>query len=199
MDLDTRWYLDINGWTRQTPALHAFLAGYALWGGLAILAAMLIASWWWARGQGERAPRAVATAVLTGAAAIAALLINQQLISTWLARPRPCQELPHAAVLLACSADYSMPSDHAVVAGAFVAGLWLLRRDVGALATAAALLLAFSRVYAGVHYPSDTLVGLLVGFVIALVVVLAARPRASGLVSRLADTRYAALVRTRPR
>jgi undecaprenyl-diphosphatase len=194
MGPDTQCYLRINGWARQSPAAHALLAGYALWGGLTLLAALLVGGWWLARHRGRTAPEAVATAVLTGAATVFALLVNQQLVSPAIARPRPCRVLDHVQVLLACSVDYSMPSDHCVIAGAFVAGLILLRRALGTVATLAALALAFSRVYVGVHYPSDTLVGLLIGAVIGAGIVLVARRPATGFARRIAATRWRGLV-----
>jgi membrane-associated phospholipid phosphatase len=97
-------------------------------------------------------------------------------------------------VLLPCSVDYSMPSDHCVIAGAFVAGLLVLDRVVGVVAMVVALLLAFARVYTGVHYPTDTLVGLLVGAVIALTMVLTLRRPVGALAARLATTRWGTLV-----
>ncbi len=55
--------------------------------------------------------------------------------------------------------DFLLPSDHAVMAGAVAAGLLLAHRRLGALAAAAALLMAFARVYIGAHYPWDVLGG----------------------------------------
>jgi membrane-associated phospholipid phosphatase len=65
--------------------------------------------------------------------------------------------------MLGCTADYSMPSDHCIVAGAFVTGLWLLHRGYGAAGTVLAIVLAFARVYASVHYPPATIAGPLTG------------------------------------
>ncbi|MGH3627791.1 MAG: phosphatase PAP2 family protein, partial [Sciscionella sp.] len=193
---DTAWYLDVNGFVRQTPWLHGFLAAYALWGGLLVLALVLIGGWWRARRRDD-APRAVATAVLTGVAAVVAVVVNQQLISPAIARPRPCLALHHVEVLLACSKDYSMPSDHCIIAGAFVAGLFILHRKSGAVALVLALLLAFGRVYAGVHYPSDTVAGLLAGALIGSVIVLALRRPTTALTVRLALGPLRPLITTR--
>ncbi|WP_098956976.1 phosphatase PAP2 family protein [Pseudonocardia sp. N23] len=103
-------------------------------------------------------------------------------------RARPCAAMPDAQVLLPCSTDYSMPSDHAVIAGALVVGLWILQRRLGVVAAVLALLLAFSRVYVGVHYPTDVAVGLLFGAAVAAAVVLGLRGPAAAVAERLRDT-----------
>lgn len=192
MSFDAAWYRDVNAWARRTPWLHGFLSAYALWGGLVVLVVMLVLGWLLARRRTD-ALRAVAVAVLTGVAAVVALLVNQNLISPAIARARPCQAM-HLEVLLPCSPDFSMPSDHCVIAGALVAGLWILDRRFGVVAAVLALLLAFSRVYVGVHYPMDTVVGLLVGAVIGVLVVLALRRSATALGTRLAATPLRPLV-----
>jgi undecaprenyl-diphosphatase len=76
--------------------------------------------------------------------------------------------LTHISVLAHRSSDYSFPSDHAVMAGAVAGGLFLVNRRLGAVAAAAALLMAFARVYIGAHWPGDVLVGLMVGGVVCV-------------------------------
>jgi membrane-associated phospholipid phosphatase len=66
--------------------------------------------------------------------------------------------------------------------------LLLLDRRLGLLALLAALLLAFSRIYAGVHYPSDVAGGLALGAVIGAAVVLTFRPATAALAARLVRT-----------
>ena len=71
--------------------------------------------------------------------------------------------------------SFSFPSGHALFATAFFGGLavllWgrlvhpLLRLGVVILAAALILLIGFSRIYLGVHYPSDVLGGYAVGVV----------------------------------
>ncbi|QDP95132.1 phosphatase PAP2 family protein [Microlunatus elymi] len=165
----------IQQFRATTPALHQPLAAYALWGGLALLACLLIIGWWFIARRADRPYRAVAIAVLTGVGSVVALLANQHLLSPLIARPRPCQVIAGVHPLLACNSDFSMPSDHAVIAGALAAGMILLNRRLGVLAAVLALLLAFSRVYVGVHYPSDVLAGLIFGAAVTVMLILVLR------------------------
>lgn len=196
--IDTRLFDLINAFARATQWLHGVMTAYALWSGLVLLALLLVAGWWWPARYRQDAPRAVATAVLTGVAAVVAVLVNQNLISPAIARPRPCRALAHVEVLLPCSNDYSMPSDHTVIAGAFVIGLLILSWRLGLPALLVAVLLAFSRVYVGVHYPADTMVGLLLGAVIGAVIVVGGRRGATRLAQRLTRTPLRALITARP-
>jgi undecaprenyl-diphosphatase len=97
---------------------------------------------------------------------VAAYLANSVLKSV-VEEVRPCQQLG-TATLEACpgAGDWSFPSNHTVIAFAAAAALWFAYRWIGWLAFAAALLMGASRVWVGVHYPHDVLVGALVGLVV---------------------------------
>jgi undecaprenyl-diphosphatase len=77
--------------------------------------------------------------------------------------------MPHVEVLVAKAHDYTFPSDHAVVAGTVIAGMWLVSKRLAWIATVVGLVLGFARVYVGAHYPSDVVAGLLLGAAICLV------------------------------
>jgi undecaprenyl-diphosphatase len=156
---------------------------------------LLVAGWLLGRRRPE-APRLTATAFLVGVGAVLALLANQ-LIGPAVARTRPCHALAHVEVLLHCASDSSFPSDHAMIAGAFAAGLFLLNRRLGLVALLLALLLAFARVYVGVHYPSDVAGGLAIGAAIGTLVVLALRPATVAVALRLARTPLRPLIVSR--
>ncbi|NPA43699.1 MAG: phosphatase PAP2 family protein [Chlorobi bacterium] len=102
------------------------------------------------------------------------LTFNDQFIN-WLkhvtARPRPCQveALQQTLRILKCPAQYSFFSGHA--ANSFLLASYLaavLRRPRWAVAIwfGWAALLAYSRIYVGVHYPSDVLAGTIEGIVL---------------------------------
>lgn len=61
----------------------------------------------------------------------------------------------------------AMPSDHAVVGFALVAGMFCVNRRVGwFLAAFVLLLVGLPRIYVGLHYPSDIAVGAIVGLTV---------------------------------
>ena len=154
----------VNDFARHTGWLHGVLAGYASYG-ILLFAVLIVAGWWLARR--DRSPRRVAAAIWTALAALLAVAINQPVVHA-VGERRPFVALPHVLTLVHHAADPGFPSDHAVAAGAVAAGLFLVSRRLGLIAAAAALLIAFSRVYVGVHYPGDVLAGLLLGAAVTL-------------------------------
>ena len=184
--IDSSWYRSVNEFARDTSWAHGVLANYANWAGLVLLALLLVAGWLLGRGRPD-APRSTATAFLVGVGAVVALVANQA-IGPAVARTRPCHALTHVEVLVHCASDSSFPSDHAMIAGAFAAGLLLLNRRIGLAALLLALLLAFARVYVGVHYPSDVAAGLAIGAAIGALIVLALRTATAAAALRLTRT-----------
>jgi undecaprenyl-diphosphatase len=64
----------------------------------------------------------------------------------------------------------SFPSDHAVLFAALAMGLVFISRRLGVLAFVyVALCIGFPRIYTGTHYPTDVLVGLLLGSAIGYI------------------------------
>lgn len=87
-------------------------------------------------------------------------------------RVRPCNALDGALLLVGCTKSSSMPSNHAVNFFACAVPLFFLTREYLKLSwrifpLVLASLVAFSRVYVGVHYPTDVAVGAMLGTTIA--------------------------------
>lgn len=82
-------------------------------------------------------------------------------------RPRPFQAYP-SDILIAPPAGSSFPSGHSAASFAGATAYLLMRKNKrGWLLLALAALIAFSRLYLFVHYPSDVLVGALTGVIFA--------------------------------
>jgi undecaprenyl-diphosphatase len=94
-------------------------------------------------------------------------------------RPRPDKTIPQADSLIG-AAGSSFPSGHAATAFAGAVALTYFWRRGAPLFFLLAAAIAFSRVYVGVHYPGDVLVGAALGTAVGLAWVAALRlPRRS--------------------
>jgi membrane-associated phospholipid phosphatase len=164
VNIDTQLFQTINDFARATPWLHGIVLAYADYG-IVVFAALMLAGWWSARRQAT--PTRMAAALWAPLGMLLALGINQP-ISAVVGEPRPYTTLQNILVLATHSPDPSLPSDHAVMAGAVTAGLFLVSRSLGWLAMAAAVVMAFSRVYIAAHYPQDVAAGLVLGAAVGL-------------------------------
>ena len=79
------------------------------------------------------------------------------------ARSRPCWVRPEVPLLVRSPGDYSFPSGHTLVSFEGAVSIWYHDRRWGAAALAAAAVIAFSRLYLFVHFPTDVGAGLLLG------------------------------------
>ncbi len=165
-------FLRVNAWVRSTPGLHEAVVLFARYGVL-LFGVLLVLAWW--RARRDPADARVAAALWAPVGVVLAVGLNQPL-GRLADAPRPSTVFPHALLLIPGSADSSFPSDHAVMAGAAAAGLLLVDRRLGLVASALAVLMAFSRVYVGAHFPVDVLAGLVVGVAVSLVGWLVLRP-----------------------
>jgi undecaprenyl-diphosphatase len=82
-------------------------------------------------------------------------------------RPRPPVDRPEPEPLLEAPTTYSFPSGHATVSFACATVLALAVPRLAPWLYVLAALVAFSRVYVGVHYPGDVVAGAVLGVVLA--------------------------------
>lgn len=90
------------------------------------------------------------------------------LLKNLVMRPRPFDAIPQLQALVHAG-GWSFPSGHST--SSMAAGVVMFRqlpRPIGALALILAILICLSRLYVGVHYPTDVLCGALIGILAAL-------------------------------
>lgn len=90
-------------------------------------------------------------------------MLNNIIIKNVFQRPRPYVTHPEIISLMGEVSEWSFPSGHTCSSFACATALAISFGKKGALAYILAVLIAFSRLYIGVHYPSDILGGMIVG------------------------------------
>jgi len=98
----------------------------------------------------------------------AALLLGNLALKNLFARPRPCWLDESVPLLIARPRDYSFPSGHTMAGAIGATILTAADRRFGWAAIPLAVLIAFSRLYLYVHFPSDVLGGAVLGVGIGL-------------------------------
>lgn len=160
-----RWLFDVvarrhwPGADRVLPRLGRAANHGLLWGGAAAGIAVL----------GSAGAR---KAAVRGAASLALASATINTVGKWsVRRPRPVLDgVPAVRQLTHQPRTTSFPSGHAASAFAFTAGVALESPLWGAALAPVAASVAFSRVYTGVHYPSDVLAGAALGVAAGFVV-----------------------------
>ncbi|CAN5360807.1 phosphatase PAP2 family protein [soil metagenome] len=188
--VDDSSFSRVNELARDTGRLH----GPALWFatyGVVLFAAMLLAGYLLARRSGELTT--VAASLWAPLGVLLAVGVNQP-IGSAVGEARPYDSLPHVLALVPHSADFSFPSDHAVMAGAVAMGLVVVHRRLAVAAAVAAVLMAATRVYVGAHFPGDVVVGLLLGAAVTFLGRLVFQPVITLLLVHLGRTRLRWLV-----
>ncbi|GAA2687461.1 phosphatase PAP2 family protein [Streptomyces lunalinharesii] len=189
----TALYLDVTGLAHRSPHWLRTLADLGTSGGLLLLMAVAVLGWWRARGLDAHR---VARALLVPVATLLAYVLSE-VVKSLVTEERPCRAVVGApAPIVPCPphGDWSFPSNHSTLAAALAVGIVLAWRAALWLALPLALLTGFSRIFVGVHYPHDVLVGLGVGALVAALCAALLTGPVTRLVLRLRDGRWRVLV-----
>lgn len=153
-------YLAITHFAQSTPGLNASMQAFSHYG-IAVCGVVMIAGWWAARTRDDR----TMTAALAAPIVVVLVYLVTDAMKSSVAEVRPCRTFADAFILEQCPplSDYSFPSNHTAVAAAAAAAMFFVGRRLGVIAALAAVLMAFSRVYVGAHYPTDVVAALVFG------------------------------------
>ena len=109
-------------------------------------------------------PRTRRAGAVCAAALVLNLLLTNVALKNIIQRIRPYDVMDSLKILVEAEHDFSFPSGHTACS---FAGAWAMRRTLERKwwipAIVLAALIALSRLYVGVHYPTDVLGGLIVG------------------------------------
>ncbi len=100
------------------------------------------------------------TGIIVAVGLLLGLFFGNLIVKNLVVRPRPCWIDQSVQLLIENPKDYSFPSGHTL--SSFIAAFVLLDRDkrLGIPAICVAAVIAFSRMYLFVHFPTDILGGI---------------------------------------
>lgn len=152
-DLSTSLH-DLAGRSTLADNLMEAMARYLI----LALALVFVALWFHRDGLRGGLAAAAGAIIAVGIGAVLSALIPEQ-------RPFVAD---HFTPLISHSADASFPSDHLLAIGGVAGGTWLASRPLAVATLLIGVLVAFARVYVGVHYVADVASGLAIGFAVGL-------------------------------
>ncbi len=102
--------------------------------------------------------------IMSAVALLGSLLINNTIIKNIVQRPRPFRTFTELTILIPTPGEFSFPSGHTASSFAAAAVFYrYLPKKIGIPAIVLAGLIGFSRLYVGVHYPTDVIAGVVMG------------------------------------
>lgn len=111
-------------------------------------------------------PKTRKVGILVSVALLLDVLTCNVILKPLIARTRPYDVNTAVELLIRAPQDYSFPSGHTAASFAAAAALWFAdKKKLAIPALVLAVLIAFSRMYFYVHYPTDVLGGAILGMV----------------------------------
>ena len=106
--------------------------------------------------------------LMSAIALLGSLIINNNLIKNLVQRPRPFRTFPELQIIIPTPSEFSFPSGHTSSSFAAAAVFYRhLSKKLGVPSVVLAGLIGFSRLYVGVHYPTDVLAGVIMGILLS--------------------------------
>lgn len=99
------------------------------------------------------------------------LIIGNLTLKPLFARTRPFDINTEIELLITKPTDFSFPSGHTMSSFAAAIVIFDANKRMGIIAMILAVLIAFSRLYLYVHFPSDILAGLIIGVINAIIAI----------------------------
>lgn len=112
--------------------------------------------------------RATSFIGIYGSVAVAMIVLLA--IQILVGRDRPYEVILSIKPLIGHPLGFSFPSGHAVFFSALASGVYLTNKKTGLIFAFCAVFIGISRIAVGVHWPSDILIGLLLGWTVVAVV-----------------------------
>ena len=105
---------------------------------------------------------------MSAAALLGSLVINNHLIKNLVQRPRPFVTFTDLQIIIPKPSEFSFPSGHTSSSFAAAAVFYRhLPKKLGVPSVILAGLIGFSRLYVGVHYPTDVIAGVVMGVLLS--------------------------------
>lgn len=166
MDMDYKIFQSINQFAGKSSFLDQFVILFSLYGPI-LFGLVLVWLWFSKKGNKDENRKIV---LLAFTVAVITLGIDKVIELSYF-RPRPFVNNTVTMLVEKSNLDPSFPSNHS--AGAFALALTILwkRRRVGVILLIAAFSMALSRIYIGVHYPLDVIVGALIALSVSCLVI----------------------------
>jgi undecaprenyl-diphosphatase len=165
--IDVEFYRKINAYAGTSPLLDKLFHNTEAVGGLLVI--FIFCLLWFRPHTDQTFRREI---LLVGGIALVLALACNRVLSTLLPfRMRPASEIGSAVPISASEGSLerwsSFPSDHGTFYFALAYCFWLASRPLGLAFAIFGAVSSVARIFAGVHYPSDVIVGSLIGWTVA--------------------------------
>ncbi|MGE7543535.1 phosphatase PAP2 family protein [Sporosarcina newyorkensis] len=166
MNLDFKIFEAINQFAGHNNILDQSVVFFTKYGPLLF---GLFFVWLWFTKHGNRAEN---RKIVLFAFTIAVVTIGiDKIIEMSFFRARPFVNHDVTMLVDKLDSDPSFPSNHTAGSFALALALFWKRRKMGAVLLVFAGLMALSRIFVGVHYPTDVLTGVFIALVVAFLII----------------------------